>query len=1226
MANKGDEITTKFRVDISDLKKNITEANQNIKLANAEFKAASAGMDNWAKSGEGIRAKLGQLNTVLTEQNKKLESYKKQQEELDSAYKENGRRADELKSKMAELAEKGVSKTSEEYKKYQKALSEVEKEQAENKKASDDLRVTILNQQAAINKTEKDIKNYESSLNELESGTDKAETATDKLTKEISEQRNELDKLKDKYSDVVLQQGKSSDEAQELAREIKDLSGELKENQNKLSDAEKSADEFDETLSEVGETAEKSSGGFEVLTEKISNFVTNGIKLAIDSVKNFITESINVGKEFDSAMSQVEAVSGASGEEIEALRDKAKEMGESTKFSASEVAEAFNYMAMAGWKTDKMLNGIEGILNLSAASGEELATTSDIVTDAMTALGMSADESAHFADVLAAASSNANTNVSLLGESFKYVAPVAGAMSSSAEDLSIALGLMANSGIKGSQAGNSLKNALVNLTKPTEAQAEAMANLGFISTETINKIDFTEIEKAEKDVQNATYNLDSAQIKLNSAIEKYGEDSSQAQLASINYEKAQNKLADAQEKLASEQAGVFEQMRGTNILMTDSDGKMKSLGEIMDTLRQKMGKVSVELTDSEGNAREYDDIMADLTTTTEELAQAEQLQSAATIFGKQNLAGMLAIINASDEDYQKLTESIYGCDGAAKDMADTMQDNLEGDLTKLKSKFEGVQIAVSEKLTPALRGGVEIISQLIDAAKNAAKFIAKHSTEIIAAIAAVGTAIAGLALIGVIQNISKISTALVTWASSTKIVTAAQWLLNAAMSANPISLIVIAIAALVAAFVVLWNKSEGFRNFWIGLWENIKTAVQPVIDFIVNLFSGLWENVKIVAGYIGEFFSGLWNGIVESVKPILDSVVNAFKEAWELIKAVWDFVTPFFEQTWAGIKNIFDIVAPFFELAFQNAWKCIQIIWEAVVPYFKAVWNQIKAVFSVVKTYLGGMFKTAWEAIKAVWNGVAGYFKATWDTIAGIFSVVKNVLAGNWEDAWESIKGIVGTWKAYFEGIWDSIKKVFGSVKSWFKDTFDSAWEAVKSVFSGWGEFFGGLWTNIKDKFSSIGTDISDAVSESVRAGINGVIWAIESIINNGIDLINNAISLINTIPGVDIGYLDGLELPRLATGGVLKKGQVGLLEGSGAEAVVPLEKNKYWIKKVADELRGQLSGINAGISGTTVNNSPVTNSNVNNFTQVINAPKTPSRIEIYRQTKNLLALSRRWN
>lgn len=202
MPNK-DEITTKFKVDISDLKKNITEANQNIKLANAQFKAASAGMDDWSKSSEGIKAKLGQLNTVLTEQNKKLESYKQQQKALDAAYQENGKRADELKAKLAELASQGIAKTSEEYKKYEKALSEVEKEQAANKKTSDDLKVTILNQQAAVNKTEKELKDYANALDDVETESKDVDKVSDDIEKSLDEVGESADKAESKVGKLA---------------------------------------------------------------------------------------------------------------------------------------------------------------------------------------------------------------------------------------------------------------------------------------------------------------------------------------------------------------------------------------------------------------------------------------------------------------------------------------------------------------------------------------------------------------------------------------------------------------------------------------------------------------------------------------------------------------------------------------------------------------------------------------------------------------------------------------------------------------------------------------------------------------------------------------------------------------------------------------------------------------------------------------------------------------
>lgn len=322
-----------------------------------------------------------------------------------------------------------------------------------------------------------------------------------------------------------------------------------------------------------------------------------GITVAAGAAGTAITAmagyAVKVGSDFEAGMSKVSAISGAAGADFEKLSDKAKEMGAKTKFSAAEAASAFEYMAMAGWKTEDMLSGIEGVMDLAAASGESLAVTSDIVTDALTAFGMSAKESGHFADVLAAASSNANTNVSMMGETFKYVAPVAGALGFSAEDTAVAIGLMANSGIKAGQAGTSLRSIMTRLAKPTDDVAIAMDELG--------------------------------------------------------------------------------------ISITNSDGSMKSLNEIMGDLRSGFAGLS----------------------------EAEKTNMAATIGGQEAMSGLLAIVNASDGDFRKLQTSIYSCDGAAKGMAETMQNNLKGSLTILGSAAEGFGIKIYEKMQVPLRKAVD---------------------------------------------------------------------------------------------------------------------------------------------------------------------------------------------------------------------------------------------------------------------------------------------------------------------------------------------------------------------------------------------------------------------------------------------------------------------------------------------------------------------------------------
>ncbi|MBR1592813.1 MAG: phage tail tape measure protein [Ruminococcus sp.] len=507
--------------------------------------------------------------------------------------------------------------------------------------------------------------------------------------------------------------GHYSDELEKANKKLEELNGETK-------DASDNSDDLGDGLENVGKKSENAGDGASKLKDKLKDLAKTGFELVIDGAKKaggtlfqFTEDAVKTGAEFEAAMSTVGAISGATAEEMELLNEKAQEMGATTKFTAAESAEAFQYMAMAGWDAQEMLDGIGGVLSLAAASGTELSTTSDIVTDALTALKMSAEDTAHFVDVMAAAASNSNTNVEMLGESFQYAAPIVGTMGGSIEDLSLALGIMANSGIKGSQSGNSLKNALVNLVKPTKQQTEAMKSLGLITTETQRVFDNDAIEKAQEKAENKTRALEKAQISYNQAVEKYGEDSANAQRAAINLEQAESNLSKANEELAKAQEGTVKEIATGGSAFTDAYGNMKPLKEILDVLRETMGGVNIELTDSEGNLREYDDIIAELEQSEEGLTQAEQLRNAGIIFGKQNLSGMLAIINASEEDYNSLADAIYNCDGAAGDMSSTMIDNLQGDMTLLGSAVDGMKISLSDSLNPAIRDVVQYVTKKI---------------------------------------------------------------------------------------------------------------------------------------------------------------------------------------------------------------------------------------------------------------------------------------------------------------------------------------------------------------------------------------------------------------------------------------------------------------------------------------------------------------------------------
>lgn len=375
--------------------------------------------------------------------------------------------------------------------------------------------------------------------------------------------------------------------------------------------------------------------------------------------------------------------------------------------------------------------------------------------------------------------------------------------------------------------------------------------------------------------------------------------------------------------------------------------------------------------------------------------------------------------------------------------------------------------------------------------------------------------------------------------------------------------------------VISWISDTvgSFFSWFIGIFQSTADRSGGIWEAIKGFFSSAWDFIVGIWKACQPFFQGVWDGVIMPVAGLIEEMIGAFKMAWDVIKLVWDVVKPYFEGIWEAIKAAVSILWTYLSTGFKNAWEMIKLVWDVVSSYFSVVWEAIKGVFSVVATYIGGAFKTAWEVIKAVWDVVIDYFTMVWAGIKAVFAVVKGVLSGDFSDAWDAIKNLWDKAKEFFESIWTGIRNVFGSVGSWFGGTFEKAWLAVKNVFSAWGSFFGDLWTQIKEKFSAIGTNIANAISSSVRSGLNGVISSIEGIINSGVNLINSAISLANGIPGVAVGYISSLRLPRLEQGAVLEKGQVGLLEGNGAEAVVPLHQNKKWISAVAQDMESVIGG-----------------------------------------------------
>ena len=845
----------------------------------------------------------------------------------------------------------------------------------------------------------------------------------------------------------------------ELKKDLKNLKSVMK---SSLPSATTCLDALSKGFGNVGKMATKAGEACSIATAAVSAFAGYAVK---------------VGSSFEAGMSKVEAISGATKDEIAQLTEKAKEMGAKTKFSATESADAFQYMAMAGWKTGDMLDGIEGLMNLAAASGEDLASVSDIVTDALTAFGLKASDSAHFADVLAKASSNSNTNVGMMGETFKYVAPLAGSMGYSIEDTATAIGLMANAGIKSTQAGTALRSMLTRLVKPPKDAATALDSLG--------------------------------------------------------------------------------------ISATNSDGTMKPLSQTLQELRTKFAG----------------------------LDDSQKATYASSIAGQEAMSGLLAIVNASDADYEKLSTAISNADGTAKQMADTMNNNLSGAFTIMKSNIEASGISAFDKIKdtltdlvtsatelipklepiidgvfsqikPALEDFTDLIKNISDAISNMSDEKLKAIGETIFKVASAGpkllilgkafgvakTAVGGFkTAIDTVskahEGINKISEAfksLKTAGTFTNIATNSLNLLKTGLSSagsiatkfgslvkvafsavcSPVGIAVVAIGALVAIFVVLWNKCDWFREFWINLWESIKSGLVTAKDFICE---------KIEA--IGEFFSKLpekFNEVKQKVAEFANNVISKIKEMpGKIVTALSNLkskVQETFTNAVEGLKSIAEsivnrVVSFFLELPYKIGYALgliigffvnigvqignwiqenVPLIIESIVTFFSELPGKIWTFLSEIITKIiewGTIFFT--NAILWVSNTITNIITFFSELPGKIWTFLLNVI--NFVITWgttifntavEWVSNLINNVVTFFSElpgkIWEFLLNVINNIVAWGK----SAWEKAKlytsnlitSVVTFFSELPGKIWTFLLNVISNVVSWGRDMVAKGKQA------------------------------------------------------------------------------------------------------------------------------------------------
>jgi len=764
----------------------------------------------------------------------------------DSELKNNGDNIEGLRKKHSLLQEKlSVTQEKEELvnQKLQKAIEIFGENSAEAQKN----RTEILKLKNEEEKLRGEIGDCNKRIEEYTAVMKENQTASKRLSDEIKNQEDKLQDLKKQYINVVLEQGKNSKEAKSLSKEMKDLNGELKDNKQKLSDATEQAGEFADALEDADRKASSAAtGGFTIFKGVVADLVSNGIQKGIEELKNLSLSAVDTGMTFTSSMSNVKALSGATAEEMEALTEKAEEMGKKTSFTASQSADALGYMALAGWNTEEMLDGIDGVLNLAAASSMDLATASDIVTDAMTAFGMSADETNRFVDVLAATSTSSNTTVEMLGQSFKYVGAICGAMGYSIEDAGVALGMMANSGIKAEQAGTSLRSLLTRLSTNAGASANSLGALDIL-TQRLG-VSFYDSSGNARDLSDVLVETRAAWAGLN--VEEQ-----------VNYAK----------KMAGQEA-----MTGFLALMSDGAISIESVATAIDSMGYDIDALGVSVSDLQTLYKSYGDETAVATALMNQFSMTQEDADQVT-----QLLG--ASLTQQTTSWDSLSNAINNSSGAASEMSDTILDNLQGDVTLMESALDGLKISIFDDVESPLRDVVQgITNDVIPAAedmigniKDGIEWAKEHRSTLEGVALVLGSLTVG---IGAYNAVTGIKTAMEA-ANTTTLhgLAAAQLKANLAFLASPITWVVAGITLLVGGFIYLWNTSEELRGFWIGLWDDI-----------TGFFGDAKEKLSDGINNIGGFFTSLPDKISGGISNFKESVKAGFSEAYNSIDAITD--------------------------------------------------------------------------------------------------------------------------------------------------------------------------------------------------------------------------------------------------------------------------------------------------------------------------------------------------
>jgi TP901 family phage tail tape measure protein len=1031
------------------------------------------------------------------------------------------------------------------------------------------------------------------------------------LRSTISKQEGTLQQLKQRYVDVATEQGETSDEARELARQIQDLSSELHENKTKLSDAEYAADKLDNSLEEVESSAKKADDGFTMFKATLANLAADAIMRAVDGIKNLVGNVIELGQNFTSTMSEVSAISGATGEDFEKLEACAREYGATTVFSASNAAEALKYMSLAGWDADQSTSALGGVLNLAAASGMELGAASDMVTDYLSAFAMEAGDAAYFADLLSYAQSHSNTTAEALGEAYKNCAANLNAAGQDVETVTSLLEGMANQGYKGSEAGTAMAAIMRDITN---GMKDGAIKIGETSVAVMDaQGNFRDLTDILTEVEAATNGMGDAEraVALSST---FTADSTKGLNLILN--EGMDNIAGYEEELRGA-SGSAEEM--ANIMNDNLSGDVAAMNsafeelglKIYDALESKLRAGVQFITNGVIPAIEWlGGHIPEVTIAVSGLGAVIAAMNWGTISSKIAMVkGALVKLAAALGGVSLPAIAIIAVITAVALAFTNLWKNNEEFRNKITAIWDGIKAKFDEF-------GQGIVDRL-----NALGFEFEDITEVMKAVWDGFCEVLAPIFEGVFQQISNIlNEALdiltglfdifagiftgdwdMVW-QGVQEVFGAVWDFVVATFENWIS-----------TFTSLADTVLGwFGTDWETVWTNIKTFFSDTWNAISSFFSGILTGIK-------TFFTDTWNAIVSFFSGILSgiysSVTGTMTEIHDTFTNIWDSITGFLSGAWETIKNIVTVgimaVKEIISAAFQIITLPFRFIWENCKDTVLSIWETIKSVIgekidavkekiTTVTTAISNVASAAWNAISStassLWEGIKGTIGSKIDAAKEKVSTATSAITSMASSAWSSVSSTASSlWSTISSTVSSKISAASSAVSSatsTITSVASSAWSSVSSTASSQWE---SIRSTISSKLSSAKSTVSSLMSgitstmssglSSALSTVSGKFSSIYSTISSKMsaarDAVGNAISALKSkfnfswslphlkLPHVSISGSFSINPPSVPhfgiswykDGGILTRptifGAAGnnLLAGgeAGAEAVVPL-------------------------------------------------------------------------